>query len=302
MAAASPRLSVCLTFDFDAMCSWVQDSDNPAEISRGEFGAIAVPRVLDLLARHGIDATFFIPGHTVLAYPHLAREIRDRGHEIGHHGWAHEDATALGPDGEREIFQRALEAFDQGLGVAPRGYRSPSGNYSAATIDVLLENNIEYNSHFSGSDFYPYYLRRGDRWSKTEPYEFGEPSQLVEMPFAWHLDDWVHFEYSSATQTLNPPSLVREIWQGDFDYAHANCPGGVFNVCMHPEVIGRGYRITMLDELITYMKEQDGVVFSRMCDAASRWRAANPLADVLRDGCAVHAPHLLATEPRATPA
>lgn len=295
MTDVVPRLSVCLTFDFDAMCGWVQSSDNPAEISRGEFGAVAVPRVLDLLDRHGIDATFFIPGHTVLAYPHLAREIRDRGHEIGHHGWAHEDAPELGPDGEREIFQRGLEALDQVVGVRPRGYRSPSGNYSAATIDVLLENDIEYNSHFSGSDFYPYYVRRGDRWSKTEPYEFGEPSELVEMPFAWHLDDFPHFEFLAGfSPTLNPPSVVREIWQGEFDYAHANCPGGVFVLCMHPDVIGRGYRITMLDGLVSYMKQQEGVVFTRMGDAAAGWRAANPLAEVLRNGSPVHAPHLLA--------
>ncbi|HWI71016.1 MAG TPA: polysaccharide deacetylase [Baekduia sp.] len=295
MADTAPRLSVCLTFDFDAMCGWVQESDNPAEISRGEFGAVAVPRVLGLLERHGIDATFFIPGHTLLAYPHLAREVRDRGHEIGHHGWAHEDAPALGPDGEREIFQRGLDALDHVVGVRPRGYRSPSGNYSAATIDVLLENGIEYDSHFSGSDFYPYYVRKGDRWSKTEPYEFGVPSELVEMPFGWHLDDFPHFEFTAGfSPTLNHPSAVREIWQGEFDFAHANCPGGVFVLCMHPDVIGRGYRITMLDGLISYMKEQDGVVFSRMGDAAARFRETTPLEEVRRNGHPVHAPHLLA--------
>ena len=168
------RLSICLSFDFDAMSGMIAESDNPGMISRGEFSAVAIPRILALLAKHGVRTTFFIPGHTALAYPHLVRDIRDAGHEIGHHGWVHENPAHFDLAGERRNFERALEALDQVAEVRPVGYRSPSGDFSVNSIDVLLEYGMSYESTFLGSDFYPYYLRQGDRWSKTEPYEFGE--------------------------------------------------------------------------------------------------------------------------------
>ncbi len=98
------RLTACLTFDLDALSVWIAGSDNPAKISRGEFVVVAVPRILSLLQRHEIRATFFVPGHTALAYPDLVRRVRDAGHELGHHGWVHENPAALGANGEREVF------------------------------------------------------------------------------------------------------------------------------------------------------------------------------------------------------
>ena len=147
----APRLSVSLTFDFDAMSVWIgsHNSNNPAQISRGEFGAVAVPRILDLLERHKIATTFFIPGHTALAYPGLVRDIRDRGHEIGHHGWVHENPAHFDLDGEREVFRRGLEALQEVAGIVPPGYRSPSVDFSPNTIDILLENGIAYDSSCS---------------------------------------------------------------------------------------------------------------------------------------------------------
>jgi peptidoglycan/xylan/chitin deacetylase (PgdA/CDA1 family) len=273
---SEPRLSVCLTFDFDAMSVWIASTDNPATISRGEFGAVAVSRILDLLQRHDAPSTFFIPGHTALAYPDHVRSIRDAGHEIGHHGWVHENPARLDRDGERAVFERGLEALDQVAGVQPQGYRSPAADFSVNTIDVLLEYGVSYDSSCSGSDFTPYYLRQGDRWSKTEPYEFGQPADLVELPFSWILDDFPHFEFEVGWSTeQSPPSTVREIWQAEFDYAYAHCPGGVFVLTMHPQVIGRGSRITMLEQFVAYMGEHDGVRFEPMIRCAERWRAAN---------------------------
>jgi peptidoglycan-N-acetylglucosamine deacetylase len=275
---SDPRLSVCLSFDFDAMSVWIAATDNPATISRGEFGAVAVPRILALLARHEALATFFIPGHTALAYPDLVRQIRDAGHEIGHHGWVHENPAELDLAGEREVFERGLEALDQVAGVRPVGYRSPAVDFSANTIDVLVEYGVAYDSSCSGSDFTPYYLRQGDSWSKTEPYVFGEPCGVVEMPFSWVLDDFPHFEFEVGWSTeQSAPSTVREIWQGEFDYARANCPGGAFILTMHPQVIGRGHRLTMLEALIEHMAAQEGVVFETLGACAERWRVANPL-------------------------
>jgi peptidoglycan-N-acetylglucosamine deacetylase len=278
--ATEPQLSVCLSFDFDALSVWIAETDNPAAISRGEFGPYAMPRILALLEKYNITATFFIPGHTALAYPRSVCAIRDAGHEIGHHGWVHENPAPLGENGEREIFERGLAALKSVAGVRPLGYRSPSSEFTLTTLDLLLEHGMLYETSCCGSDFLPYYLRQGDRWSKTEPYQFGTPIDLVEMPMSWALDDFPLMEFEVGWSTeQTPPSAVREIWQGEFDYAHANVPGGVFVLTMHPQVIGRGSRLTMLEGLIGHMRTQPGVVFEPMHAYAERWRANHPLED-----------------------
>ena len=180
-----------------------------------------ISRVLSLLEKHGIRSTFFVPGHTALAYPSLLRAIRDAGHEIGHNGLVHENPAPLGMEGEREVFERGLEALESVAGVRPLGYRSPSGEFTLNTLNLLLENGMLYESSCCGSDFMPYYLRQGDRWSKTEPYEFGTPVDLVEMPFSRALGDFPMMEFSAGWGTAqNPPSAVCE-HSGAYPYVGA---------------------------------------------------------------------------------
>ena len=283
------RLSVCLTFDFDALSVWIAGTDNPAAISRGEFCAVAIDRILALLDRHGIRATFFIPGHTALAYPFVVREISAAGHEIAHHGWVHENPADFDLDGEREVFARGLDALDRVAGVRPIGYRSPSADFSAQTIQVLVENGMLYESSCAGTDFTPYYLRTGDRWTKTGPYEFGTPCDLVELPFSWILDDFPHFEFETGWSTEQAaPSLVREIWNGELEYAYDTSGGGVYVLCMHPQVIGRGHRLRMLDAWLGELRQLEGIRFEPMADFATRWRTLNPL-DAWAQGPSVQA-------------
>jgi peptidoglycan/xylan/chitin deacetylase (PgdA/CDA1 family) len=253
-------------------------SRNPAQISRGEFGAAAMPRILELLSKYDIRATFFVPGHSAAAYPDLVRRMIAEGHEVGHHGWVHENPATLDPAREREVFEKGLEVLDKVAGVRPKGYRSPGGDFSVATIDILLEYGITYDSTLSGSDFFPYYVRKGDDWSTTEPYQFGELTELVEIPFAWHLDDVPHLEFEVGWSTeQSAPSAVLEIWQAEFDYAFAHFPGGVFDLCMHPHVIGRGSRMMLLESLIAHIRRQSGVVFEPLIEYAERWKARNPV-------------------------
>jgi len=284
-------LSVCLTFDFDALSPWAlgMAGRNVAALSRGEFGAVAVPRILALLERHEVPATFFVPGHTALAYPDLVRSIRDAGHELGHHGWVHEPLSELEPAEEREVLQRGLDALDRVAGVRPTGYRAPNVDVSVSTVEILLEHGFVYDASFSGSDFEPYYLRRGDRFPPDGEYVFGESTELVGIPFAWHLSDFQFFEFvPGVTVRQDPPSAVYEIWAAELDWAHGNVPGGVFDLTMHPQAIGRGHRLAMVERLIEHAKGLDGATFERLGDYAGRWRAEHPLADWLA-GSPVHA-------------
>jgi peptidoglycan/xylan/chitin deacetylase (PgdA/CDA1 family) len=281
---ATPRLSVSLTVAFDAMSSFCARGETEGtQMSRGEFDATAVPRILETYRAHDVRTTWFIPGHTALAYPDLARAVLADGHEIGHHGWVHENAGKIeGEAAQRLIFERGFDALDQVLGVRPTGFRSHFGSHTAA---LLCEFGFEHDSSLFGSDFTPYYMRRGDRWSATEAFEFGTPVDIVEIPFSYSLDDWQMFEFRGGwTAKQAPPQEVYELWRSEFDFAYESCYGGVYNLNIHPLSIGRGPRIAMLDRLIRHMRQFDGVVFEPLGDYARRWRSANPLAQWLTEG------------------
>jgi peptidoglycan/xylan/chitin deacetylase (PgdA/CDA1 family) len=279
-----------LTFDFDAMSVWLGSykSRNPSVVSRGEFGAVAVPRILDILKRHDVPGSFCIPGHTALAYPELVRRIHDAGHEIAHHGWVHENPADFDEAGERANLDHGLKALKDVAGVTPRGYRSPAWDFSEHTVKILQDYGFLYDSSLMGSDFTPYYARLGDKYDDKSPYVFGPNVDLVELPVAWVLDDFPHFELASDNQGLSAPSKVEEIWRAEFDYGRLNVPGGHYNLTMHPQVIGRGHRLMMLERLIEYFKNLPGVTFTALADYAAQWRAAHPL-ETWRNSGAIHA-------------
>jgi len=274
----TPRATVCLSFDFDAISLWIgpMGATSPSMISRGEFGAVGVERILRLLAREGIRATFFVTGHTAETYPDHLRAIVAAGHEVGHHGYLHENPVGLTLDDERRVLLRGLEALDRVAGVRPAGYRSPAWDNSPHTIGLLLEHGFRYESSLMGDDYTPYWRRVGDRIVTDGPYHFGEPSDLVELPVSWVLDDFPHFEYFRAGTRFNPglsaASKVEEIWRDEFAYMHRELDGGVFTLTMHPQVIGRGHRMLMLERVIADMKAHDGVVFTTMGEAAEAFR------------------------------
>lgn len=276
----NPSIACCLTFDFDGMCGWYggEPVSNPSVLSRGEFAAVAVPRILDLLARHGVEASFAVPGHTALAFPDLVRRIREGGHELVHHGWAHENPAAFDLAGERRILEQGIAALRQVAGVEVKGYRSPAWDLSPHTLGLLAEYGFLYNSSCMGGDYDPYYLRRGDRWSASEPYRFGSLTELVELPVHWSLDDWPHFEFSfGSTEGLRDPRAVEAAWAAEFDHARANHPDGFFMLTFHPEVIGRGARLALLERLIRHFAA-GGARFQSMRRTVEDWRRRHPLA------------------------
>lgn len=263
------KIALNLGFDFDSSSVWMESfgKTSPVYISRGEYGAeVGVPRILDLLDKYDIKSTFFIPGHTIDTYPEVCREIIARGHEAAHHGYMHEDPTDLPPDKEEEIFIRGLEALDR-IGAKPAGYRSPGFDFSPNTMTLLEKYGIKYDSSLMGQDFFPYRpapckvnFDRGN--------EFGEPTKLIEMPVSWYMDDFPHSEFIMTRTGMKPQSQIFEIWKATFDYGLANTEGGMLNVAMHPQVIGRPHNITMLEEFISYTADCGAwaAPFAEICD------------------------------------
>lgn len=286
------KFTVCLTFDVDAISGWIGSarSNNPTTLSRGEFTVVGTPRVLALLRRKGIHATFYVPGHTAYAFPDLVRQMRDEGHEIGHHGWVHECPPEDDPVTERGLIERGLEALDRVAGVRPIGYRAPNCDVSRHTLSLLKSHGFEYDSSFLGGDFEPYYARVGDHWGPAEPYRFGQVIDLVEIPLNTALNDFAAFEtYPGLIPGYVPPRTLEQMWNDDFDFALSECPDGHFMLTMHPLCIGRGSRIRMLERVIDRIRATAEVTFDTVGQYQRRWRSANPVegwkgANPLRTG------------------
>jgi peptidoglycan/xylan/chitin deacetylase (PgdA/CDA1 family) len=272
--------TVCLTFDFDAVSLWLaRGITAPGPVSRGEFAAVAVPRVLDLLASRQIQATWFIPGHTVETYPAQCREVVAAGHEVGLHGYAHE-LQMPDVETERRVFERSREVMQGLTGRAPLGYRAPGGNLSASTIELLLEAGISYDSSLSAHDYRPYWCRVGDEIPGDGPMRFGREVSLVEIPISWTLDDWAHFEFvrEAQVQGLRSAGDVLENWLADVRYMSRDFVDGVITFVLHPEVIGRGHRFLMLERLVEAIADM-GLSFATLSDVAGRFRAGRCYGD-----------------------
>lgn len=269
---------VALTFDFDAYSTWIGShrATSPSMLSRGEFDPIGARRILKLLEQASIAATFFVPGHSALAFPPVVRAFRDGGHEIGHHGWVHENPVLLTRDEERTVLLRGLEALDKVAGIKPCGYRSPAWDNSPATVELLLELGFEYESSMMGNDHEPYWCRVGDAWSTTEEFCFGTPVDLVELPVAWHLDDFPQFEFLATDKGYLPggraPSTALEIWKAEFDFLYQRIGSGVMVVTMHPQIIGRGHRLLMLEDFIGHVASHERAGFTTCRDYVRQWR------------------------------
>lgn len=265
---------VCLTFDFDAISLWLaNDMRSPASLSRGEFGAVAVPRILTALAERHISSSWFIPGSTIDTFPERCREVVAAGHEVGLHGYVHERVGDLTEHTERDIFRRAYDAVGNLTGHTPKGNRTPSWDFSPYTVDIMLDLGLRYDSSLMGNDYTPFRCRTGDTVSPDGKMTFGRATDLIELPVSWSLDDFPHFEYFSTPRYLLPglraAGDVFGNWRDDIAYMQRDFDEGVAVVTFHPQVIGRGHRLLglerWLDELIRM-----GIRFERCDHVAAR--------------------------------
>jgi peptidoglycan/xylan/chitin deacetylase (PgdA/CDA1 family) len=275
------RHLVCITFDFDAMSGFIaRGMTSPTPISRGEFGAVAVPRILRLLHEQHVPATFFIPGHTLATYPDESRMIADDGCEIGHHGWTHRPPATLTREEEEAELVRANERIKSLTGSNARGYRSPSWDLSAHSVELLLQHGFLYDSSMMGHDYCPYRVRRNDVITLEAPAVFGERTRLIEMPVSWSLDDYPHFEFVRTRESILPglqnANQVLDNWLNEFQYMRRVTDWGVLTYTFHPFVIGRGHRMLMLEKLVQRLADC-GATFTTLADAAAEYARRDTL-------------------------
>jgi peptidoglycan-N-acetylglucosamine deacetylase len=262
--------AAAFTFDVDAESAVLWDNDAAAArmsvMSHQAYGPlVGVPRILDLLDRHQIASTFFVPGHTADRYPHAIRSIVAAGHEIAHHGYLHEQPTRLTLEQEIEAIDRGLAALADVAGVRPTGYRAPMWDLSWRTPALLADRDFLYDSSLMDSD-HPYELA-------ITP---GADRSLVEIPIQWALDDWEQYCYLpdiSGSGLIESPRKAREIWQLEFDGLRR--VGGCWVLTNHPFLTGRPSRAAELDDLMRYVLDHDDVWTTNLAAIAEHVRALN---------------------------
>ncbi len=253
------RCAVALSFDADhETFEMGLGGQAMGRLAWGEFGRrVGVPRILALLKRHDVPATFFIPAVSALIDPDEPRRIAADGHEIGVHGWIHENNSLLPYEVERDLMLRARETLARLSGQEPVGLRSANWDTSPNTVRIVKEMGLVYDSSLMADE---------------EPYELlldGIPTGLVEVPVEWLRDDAVYFLFNRnpATRPYTPPADVLEIFRREFDAAYEE--GTVFPLVMHPFVIGYRSRIWILDELIRHARTRPGVWFASHAEVAA---------------------------------
>ncbi len=253
------RVAVALSFDSDHETIPLRDAEtSPGKLSQGEYGArVAVPAILRLLAEHAAPASFFIPAVSALLHPGEVEAYVAAGHEVAVHGWIHERNMLLEPAQELDLTGRAVETLEQLAGTRPVGIRTPSWDFSDSTLAIIRELGLAYDSSLMADD---------------EPYEVladGRPTGVIEVPVEWIRDDAPYFTMDRYTgsRPYTPPRQVLSIWRDEFDAAYA--AGGLFQLTMHPHVIGHRSRLVVLHELLGHIAGQPGVWFGTHAEVAA---------------------------------
>ena len=279
--------------DFDAVAGWLGSyggENSPLDISRGMFaGEVGVPRLLDLFREFGIRVTWFVPGHSVETFPEQSAAIVEAGHEVGLHGYSHENPIAMTPDQEESVLDRCIELLEGLTGERPAGYVAPWWEFSAVTADLLLARGIEYDHSLMHDDFHPYYVRTGDTWTRIDyskpardwmkPLVRGRETDLVEIPASWHLDDMVPLMFMKTvpnSQGFESPRVVEEIWRDAFDWVYRKHDYAIFPMTIHPDVSGRPQVLSMHERLFEHMRSKPGVRFVTMREIADDFRRRRP--------------------------
>ena len=258
------RAAAAISFDVDAESAILADRPDAAArltvMSHQAYGPrVGVPRLLRILERRGLRATFFIPGYTADRYPHVVRAIRDAGQEIGHHGYLHEPVFRATADEEEAYLLRGLEALDRVAGVRPLGYRAPWWETTYRTPALLARHGFRYDSSLMDDDR-PYLLATGPESSSAT---------LVEIPIQWALDDWEQYAFLpdlTGSGVIESPRKVLELWSAEFDALVAEA--GCFVLTMHPFLSGRASRAVALDELLGRMQATDRVWIATLGEIA----------------------------------
>ncbi len=265
--------------DVDAVGGWLGSyggEDSPCDISRGLFsGEVGSMRILKLFERWGIKSTWFIPGHSIETFPDQMKAVAEAGHEIGMHGYSHENPIAMTPEQEEAVMDKSIELIEKLCGRRPTGYVAPWWEFSPVSNELLLKKGIKYDHSLMHNDFSPYYVRVGDTWTKIDyskkaeewmkPLVRGHETDLIEIPASWYLDDLPPMMFMKAAPNSHgfvSPRHLEEMWRDQFDWVYREMDYGVVTFTIHPDVSGKPQVLMMLERLYAHIIRHPGVTFT----------------------------------------
>ena len=292
----SREIKAIFGVDIDAVGGWLGSyggEDSPSDIQRGMFsGEVGTPRLLNLFLKYDIKASWFIPGHSIETFPDSVEKIVAAGHEIGAHGYSHENPIAMTPKQEEDVLAKTVELIEAVSGQRPRGYVAPWWEMSAVTADLLKRYGFTYDHSQGYNDFTPFYARVGDEWTKIDysqdaaawmkPLIRGTEIDLVEIGANWYLDDLPPMMFIKGAPNSHGfvnPRHIEEMWRDQFDWVYANMDYAVFPITIHPDVSGRPQVLLMLERLIRYITGHEGVEWVTMEEATNDFRRRFPFED-----------------------
>jgi len=240
------------------------------------------PRLLGLFQRRQLTTTWFIPGHSIETFPHQVADAVAAGHEVGAHGYSHENPIAMSPSQEEAVLGRCIELIHEVRGRRPRGYVAPWWEMSPVTAGLLVRSGFLYDNSQGYHDFLPFYARVGDSWTKVDlsqeaaswmrPLVRGREVDLVEIAANWYLDDlppMMFIKQSPNSHGFVNPREMEQLWRDQFDWAYRELDYAVFPITIHPDVSGRPQVLLMLERLINYISGHTGVSWVTMEEAAA---------------------------------
>ena len=280
------EMLVAYGVDVDAVAGQIGSyagGDSPCDISRGLFaGEVGTRRMLKLFDTYGIKTTWFIPGHSIETFPDDMKAVADAGHEIGMHGYTHENPIAMSPEQEEAVMVKSIELIEQLCGRRPTGYVAPWWEFSPITNELLLKHGIKYDHSLMNEDFHCHRVRVGDSWKLIdysapadtwmEPLKRGKESPLIEIPASWYLDDLPPMMFMKKVPNSHGfvnPRDIEQMWMDQFDYLYREEEEVVFTMTVHPDISGRPHVITMHERIIEHINKHDGV----------RWVTFDEIAD-----------------------
>jgi peptidoglycan/xylan/chitin deacetylase (PgdA/CDA1 family) len=257
------RCAIALSFDSDHETNELREGgESIGKLSQGQYGnRQGIPRILDILRRHDVKASFYVPAVTALLYPDEQRQVAADGHEVALHGWIHERNSVLPEPAERDLMQRAADVLEKTAGQRPVGIRTPSWDFSPSTLKIARDMGLLYDSSLMADvDCYELLLD-------------GDPTGVVELPVEWIRDDAVYFNMNrfAGLRPYTPPADVFDIFRRELEAAHAE--GGIFQLTMHPHISGYRSRIWILDEIIKHAKGLGQVWFATHADIVRHAKA-----------------------------
>ncbi|ECK8474990.1 polysaccharide deacetylase [Campylobacter coli] len=279
------EILVAYGVDIDAVAGWLGSyggEDSPDDISRGLFaGEVGIPRLLKLFKKYNIPATWFAPGHSIETFPEQMKMIVDVGHEIGAHGYSHENPIAMSAKQEEDVLLKSIELIEKISGKKPSGYVAPWWEFSNITNELLLKHGIKYDHSLMHNDFTPYYVRVGDKWTKIDyskdakewmkPLVRGQETDLIEIPANWYLDDlppMMFIKKSPNSFGFVSPRDIGQMWIDQFDWVYREMDYAIFPMTIHPDVSARPQVLLMHERIIEHINKHEGVKWVNLHDMA----------------------------------